>query len=484
MQTVIEILGRVKIRSLLCRTYDMTGGHSLSRNSIFLSAWSIFLIIHFVVYATKFDAPLYPTTFLIPIVGVALLYRPSAYFFCASVLILLIDGILQMPFSSNHTMLKNVVVLGFVSAYPVTLWFRRRGRDLSYYDVAAPIGRSALLVMYFFGVFHKINTDFLNPEVGCATALWLKMPLGISSLWTPWIGYGIAYGTLIVESLLILMLITKPYRNHAVVLGVAFHGFLGISGYAFYPAFSTLTVALHLLFLSQEDVKKIQLSSVWLRAKPFFKSPLGVAATMAWLAGIFLLAYSRSYGLAGLLWFCCVVVLVYLLLASGFVVVERGKLLDLRTLVSPARWLNLVPILFFLNCFAPYLGLKTAQTMNMFANLRLEGGVNNHLVMRHVPPLFGYLDDTVKLAESSGDAYLDYVAANNLGLVYYGFLNRLERNPSATVSFYHNHQLYEQVGYQNLKDDADKILHPRWFRAWFHFNVVDFTEPKPCAPNR
>lgn len=458
---------------------------SYQLNDLFSFAWSIFLVLHFVVYATEYDAPLYLTTWLIPIVGLALLYLPgNVYIFGVSVVVLLVDLVLQMPVFSNHTMLKNVVVLGFVLAYLGALWQKRRGRSASYYDIAAPVGRSALLVMYFFGVFHKVNADFLNPEVGCATALWFRMPLGISALWSPWVGYGIAYGTLIIESLLILMLITKPYRNYAVVFGVAFHGLLGMSGYAFYPPFSTLTVALHLLFLSPEDIQKIQASSVWLRLKILFRSKLGVIIIAAWLSGIYFLAYSQTFGLAGLLWFCAVVVLLYVLIASGVVRIEQGRFWGLDALVSSVLWLNLVPILFFLNCLAPYLGLKTAQSMNMFANLRLEGGVNNHLIMRYVPAPFGYLEDTVRIEHSDGDSYLNYIATNHLGLVYYDLLNRLERNRDATVSFYRDDAFHGNVKYQNLQSDADKLLHPRWFRAWFHFTLVDFAEPKPCAHNR
>ena len=77
---------------------------------------------------------------------------------------------------------------------------------------------------------------------------------------------------------------------------------------------------------------------------------------------------------------------------------------------------------------------------------------------------------------------MDYVVGNDRGLVYYDLLNRLERNRNMTVSFYRNDKFHDQVKYQDLKEDADKLLHPRWFRAWFHFYPVDFTEPKPCAP--
>ena len=32
------------------------------------------------------------------------------------------------------------------------------------------VARYLLAIMYFYGIFHKINTDFLNPQVSCAVA--------------------------------------------------------------------------------------------------------------------------------------------------------------------------------------------------------------------------------------------------------------------------------------------------------------------------
>ena len=91
--------------------------------------------------------------------------------------------------------------------------------------------------------------------------------------------------------------------------------------------------------------------------------------------------------------------------------------------------------LFFLNCMMPYFGLKTAQAINMFANLRLEGGINNHLVMTWAPAPFDYLDDLVVVRAASGDRFLEYIAESDFGLVYYDLLNRLDRSPDARVTF-------------------------------------------------
>src|SRR5690606_24843436 len=97
-------------------------------------------------------------------------------------------------------------------------------------------------------------------------------------------------------------------------------------------------------------------------------------------------------------------------------------------------WLNVVGIVFFVSCALPYLGLKTAQTVNMFSNLRLEGGVNNHLIMRALPMPFGYLDDLVEITEASGDRVLEQAARFKFGLVYYHLLHRLDGAPEAKVS--------------------------------------------------
>ncbi len=391
---------------------------------------------------------------------------------------MLVDGVLQMPAFSNHTILKNfflvgVSLAGFYHALRASQW-----RD--FWADVLPVGRMLLVVMYFFGVFHKINSSFIDPASSCAMALWVQMPGWLNWLQGPLIQYSAIYGTFLIESLLVVLLFVPRLRHIGIACGMVFHLLLALSGYAMYAPFSFLSVFLHLCFLSPEASRRVIHSREWGAFERFLRRPAGLSVLAMLLAMAYLGAWSGRY--ADVTYVCLVAIapLLYCVLRYGR---DANVALAAQFFVSPRRWLFLVVVLFFFNCITPYLGLKTAQSMNMFANLRLEAGQSNHLLIRGVGP-FSYLDDVVEVVESSGSSRFDYVRREGLGLVYYSLLDELERRPGARVSFNRNGELLQAQSAETLRHDIAEILHPRWFRAWFHFAVVDFSLPKPCALDR
>lgn len=128
----------------------------------------------------------------------------------------------------------------------------------------------------------------------------------------------------------------------------------------------------------------------------------------------------------------------------------------------------------------PYLGLKSAQAINMFANLRLEGGYSNHLVLRSPPGPFGYLEDVVAIESAEGSRHLEALARHGLYLVYYGLLDRLDREPQARVTFVRDGRRFENMDAAALAEEIERTLHPRWVRKFFHFAPVDLTPSPRC----
>lgn len=129
----------------------------------------------------------------------------------------------------------------------------------------------------------------------------------------------------------------------------------------------------------------------------------------------------------------------------------------------------------------PYLGLKTAQTLNMFANLRLEGGVSNHLVFRQPPGPFGYLEDLADVRRADPELELAFfIHRDDSQIVYYDLLNRMERHPQANVSFRRAGVDYDGVTFADVREDAEKLLHSRAFRKYFHFRWVRDSEKISC----
>ena len=109
--------------------------------------------------------------------------------------------------------------------------------------------------------------------------------------------------------------------------------------------------------------------------------------------------------------------------------------------------------------------------------------MSNHLVLRGPPGPFKYLEDIVEIRSVSGIAYLDSAKRNNLHVTYYDLLNRLERHPHHIVSYVRKGELYRHQSAETLREDIIEILHPRWFRKWFHFRPVDIAQPTVCGRN-
>lgn len=455
--------------------------------SVFFLGWGIFSCLHFIINGTEYlvsdsgtwGAVLYPSTWLILVFGFLLVLFPSdRRLFIGLIAAMLVDAVLQAPLSSNHTIIKNFFLLA-VLVSGIYHSFAGNGFQLFFRDLA-PVGRSLLVLMYVFGVWHKINSSFLDPDVSCARALWQKMPIFLSLVDHDMVYYVGIYGTLIVEAAILILLLLPHMRWLGIVAGILFHSLLALSEYAFYSPFSMLSVALHLLFVSPSAAIAMVKSRQW---EVMVRSPLWMRAMVygGWFAIIYWLASYGLYTAAAVIW---------LLGMSGFfiMVIRHARDHDTRTwrdmLFSRLSMANLVALLFLFNCVTPYLGLKTAQSINMFANLRLEGGVSNHLVLSAPPGPFKYLEDIVELTDSGGSQKLRYIQQENLRLVYYDLLAELEDNPRAWASYIRDGRHFERQDAQSLATEIDKLLHPKWFRKWFHFSPVDLTTPKPCGPNR
>ena len=438
--------------------------------------FGFFAVMHFAIYAFRFESGLYLSTVLILPLGLALFLWPgSRRLFLLLVMVMAIDAWLQAPMNSNHTILKNFFLLAILFS---GLWvWLRGGRWQDFFEGFFPVGRSLLLIMYFFGVFHKINTDFINPEISCAVMLWREMPAWISMFDNAFVHYSGIYATFLIEILIVVCLLIPVLRHAGIVIGILFHAFLALSGYALFPTFSTISLMLHVLFLSPAAVSGIVHSpgfnAFWSR----LHTPAGYLLALAWLLVFFLAAWARHFDGAAMIWLPLALGLLYLIVRYGR---SRLRPPGFSLLWARPHWLNVVTLAFFFSCAAPYLGLKTAQSMNMFANLHLEGGYSNHLVLRQPPGPFTYLEDTVQILDASGSERLRRLQGQGRHMVYYDLLNELERHPEAVVTYIRGGSRYEKMSAARLEEDIDRLLHPRWFRKWFHFYVIDFEQPRLC----
>ena len=475
------ILRAGRAMTLFALGRERIAGNSVEHQSLFTvfsHAWGLLAYLHLLYYIYyEGSTQVFWTTWMIGGLGAYLTVRArSPRIFVMLCGLLMWDAWQQMPVFSNHTILRNFVLLAIAAA---AIYNLIRGRNWScFMQSFAPIGRCLLVIMYVFGVFHKLNDDFLDPSVSCAVALWQTMPPPLPWLDTEWFRWLAIYGTLIGETAIILCLLFKPTRQAAIITGIGFHSLLALSGYGFYPTFSTIAVALHLLFLSPEAATRITTSIQSAILRGGLGERKGQLLTILWFAGMWLLMKSGNTSSLGLFWLPWVVWLIYLVGKYGRDL--NGEKTLGPTLLSRPWIMNVISILFFFNCITPYLGLKTAQSMNMFANLAVEGDYSNHLLLRGKPGPFNYLDDIVKPL-SGGSHVWAYATGEGLYLTYYDVLNILERDRNTVVSYERAGMVHENQSYATLESEIDRVLHPRWFRNWFLFRPIDIRSPKPCS---
>lgn len=437
--------------------------------------FGLFSMLHVIIYLFRYTpAEWLPTSAPVFLLGLYLFLAPSsARAWVLLVVTLAVDAWLQAPLASNHTILKNFWILALLLGGGYA-WLRGLSFEV-FFQRVRPVGQALLVVMYFFGVFHKLNTGFLDPEVSCAVELWRVMPPFLAWLDATWFHYLAIYATLVIEAAIVLALLVPRTRHLGIVAGIGFHGLLALSGYAMYAVFSTLTIFLHLLFLSPDGARRVVASAPWQFVDRALEKPHFFVLLLALFLLLAFSALTRSFVHVSYLWLVVVAPLLWCIVVYG-----RGEQHQ-RILWSRWHWLNIVSLAFFLNGAMPYLGLKTAQTLNMFANLRLEGGVSNHLVFRHPPGPFGYLEDLADVHRADPELRLGFFLRRDDSLiVYYDLLNRMERHPEASVSYRRAGVDFDDMTFADVREDAERLLHSRAFRRYFHFRWVREGEKISC----
>ena len=452
--------------------------HDVSSHQILFSFFfGLFSLFHVFNYAFEYGRfPPQYDVIAIFVAALAVLLRPeSARALSLLMLASLISTVLQAPVQSNHTMLRTVVLIGYWLSFGYTCIRARPASQI--FENVVLAGRWSLLVMYFFGIFHKINTDFLNPATSCAVRLWQDMPLPLSAVQGSFVDYATIYGTYVVEGTIMLCLMLPRTRYLGMVCGIFFHLLLGLSDYAAYIAFTTLSISLHVLFLSGAQSERILGSPEMAMIHTKMQKPLYKLVFLILLTGGGLAMYLHAFSLSNLYLLPFVVPLCYLIIRYGH---ERHAVA--RRYPRPAIVIGAVAAgLYFLNGISPYFGLKTAQSINMFANLRLEAGISNHLVFSNPPGPFSYLEDVAVITDSGGSTFLRYYQNRDFGIVYYDLLGYLADHPTQTVSFEMTGHAFDSVSAANVENDIKEMLHPSWVRKWFHFQPVQLDRPEACS---
>ena len=115
----------------------------------------------------------------------------------------------------------------------------------------APGARGIVWLAYTFAALAKLNTDFLDPSVSCASTTWVLM--GKESFhWLPqgafW-EWNAIIATVVAELSLPCLLLIPRWRHVGVLVGVAFHYLISLPPQLHVPDFASMLFAWWLLFL-------------------------------------------------------------------------------------------------------------------------------------------------------------------------------------------------------------------------------------------
>jgi hypothetical protein len=363
---------------------------------LFVTLWVMAFTFHFF-ESTPFDA--WPVI----LAGIPCLIVPGSFVALAAFVVVSTGVVaIHLPAASNHFIIALLVNLTLGGAALSVLLIRRKsGEDREealnrwLQLVFTPVALT-LMVVYFFGVFHKLNTSFFDSRVSCAGTL-LRQGLTRQGI-TPGdipeqVVLASAALTLLWEGSILICIAVPRLRRWGILLGVIFH--LTLVWAEFYD-FATFVFALYVLLLPRESFGRI--------AKVEAYRSLAI---MGWMAST---AVSVAADLSdspsspiGIRWHTIKVVL--WLLTVGPIMLPLLKVnfsggqpfAPRRWRLRPA-WLLVVPLLAFFNGSTSYLGLKTVANYSMFSNLRTEEGRTNHLIGGvSALELTGTLRDTVDI---------------------------------------------------------------------------------------
>lgn len=396
---------------------------------LFGALWAAHVLSHYWSYASWFVSPL---AFLTVCSSLYLLMKPSSPARLAfSALTYCLTWFTHLPITPNHETLAAFVAASFTIALAIEgLWSWKRpfsrARALA---VALPIARGLVVVMYFWAAFHKINRDFLfSPAASCGAVFYKAFPDRFPFLpeASGAIHLALAWGTLLIEAAIPVLLLVPRTRYWGIALAWSFHFLLVLNPMSGFYNFTSLLFLLFLMFASETFFERLGeawrraidrprrlLPEAWWRAAPGLFVGAAALGLSLWLVNRFSIpglfeeltasATARRVWLRELGFFAFLVWSVPLSLFTWMA--WRRTASDPRRMIGGFRRvpkaLWLLPLLLFLWGATPYLGLKTENSFAMFSNLRTEVRPN-HLLVPGALKLFPYQDDRVKILAVNG----------------------------------------------------------------------------------
>lgn len=372
----------------------------------------------------------------------------------------------------------------------------------------APVLRLGVLIMYVWAVIQKLNWDYFDPEVTCAGKLHKEINLYFGNILptADWALVGAAVGSLVFELGIPILLYIRKTRYIGFVAAIWFHLWLSIHPAAGIFSFSSLILAILVLFLpltwgerlqelwdrqlawiGKGDVSKGRLRARWLVVAAFF-------ATLI-TQGLLYLFIARSYevfGIANRIGFFTFFAWGLWIGACYLIAGWKGRREDpaLANRLRPSFVLvALIPIL--MNGVFPWIGGRTQTSFSMYSNLRSEGE-GNHMFLERVD-LLKLQTDLVEVVQSAPnilaptDRPRGIQQFANLGhriIPWFEFRRLVSEMPGDFEVTYIRNGETRELGRKEGEiygDEAAFELHPLYKRKFIWFRRLESIEGPMCC---
>ncbi len=435
-------------------------------------------------YWLQYDPVVTPTVFLsIATAFVAALFPTKTWALLTLSAGQLVAISVRFPHVADHMVMQLALHLSVFATFFYSA-FRKRNfavNTAEMFELFSPVGRWLLIVMYFFGTFHKINPGFMGLEASCAIPFIKGLPLPDVVLDNSLTQWSAIYGTLIFEFIAMLLLLSARTKYAGMLLGMSFHFLIGISAHGTLAHFSAFAMALHTLFLPSSIGDRLGAEAMipqTLKRPESFKI-FTIVIVLLQVSFALHLGFTRQGYLVNSLFIAFGTTLMYLVWRHGQIRAEDAP----YRLRSSFAALNVVPVWFVFQCMSPYIGLGTGGTIQMFSGLRTEGGISNHYIIREPIYLFPYQDKVIYVEEAQ-NASLNVAKNDGQGIVLFDFQRHFSHKESIILPAQlridgHSYRLVDPESMRRFADEH--FTDQSWLeRKYLSFRLVDEPHPNRC----
>ena len=383
--------------------------------------------------------------------------------------------IYSSPVSSNNkttAFFLSVLVILSILKMIISGKYIAFNRDKIFYLIQGP-SKLILVFMYFFGIYHKLNTDFFDPTVSCAVELYrpiasiIGQEENIRLYWIP------IFFTFFVEAIAIVGLLFSRYRKLGLAFSIPFHIIIGFTGYAFYMDFSTIVLAFYALNINDETLVRLK-SFYKKRFKSYWIKKTTKLVPIVFAVALYIYVTILCKGVCSYKSFMPIFALYSVPISLILIFCKNAKKMELNK--SKSWFFYLMPLLFFLNGLSPYLGLKTESSISMYSNLYVEGRTTNHFLHGVIPGFWNYSDEVITVIESNDNRLREGGA-----YVRYDFDRRLANIQKAEITVQSNLKKNQQKISTNEENWNNTYNMANWFlKKYLIFKPIDNTRPKVC----